>query len=43
MFERSVFNYQGLEVRITDHANEGILDILDYKMLHLVLLHIKTR
>lgn len=30
MFERSVFNYQDLEVRISDHANEGILDILDH-------------
>ena len=30
MFERSVFNYQGLEVRVSDHANEGILDILNH-------------
>jgi len=30
MFEKSVFNYQGLEVRVSDHANEGILDILDH-------------
>ncbi len=30
MFERSVFNYQGLEVRVSDYANEGILDILDH-------------
>lgn len=30
MFERSVFNYQGLEVRISDHANEGISDILNH-------------
>jgi hypothetical protein len=30
MFEQSVFNYQGLEVRVTDHANEGILDILNH-------------
>jgi hypothetical protein len=29
MFEKSAFNYQELEVRISDHANEGILDILD--------------
>ena len=28
MFERSVFHYEGLEVRVSDHANEGILDIL---------------
>lgn len=30
MFERTVFTYQGLEVRISDHANEGILDILNH-------------
>jgi hypothetical protein len=30
MFERSVFNYKGLEVKVSDHANEGILDILDH-------------
>jgi len=30
MFERSVFNYQGLEVRVSDHANEGILEILNH-------------
>jgi hypothetical protein len=30
MFERSVFNYKGLEVKVTDHANEGILDILNH-------------
>jgi hypothetical protein len=30
MFEKSVFNYQGLEVKVSDHANEGILDILDH-------------
>ena len=30
MFERSVFNYQGLEVRVSDFANEGILDILNH-------------
>ncbi|HUX56849.1 MAG TPA: hypothetical protein VMV77_07745 [Bacteroidales bacterium] len=29
MFERTVFDYQGLEVRVSDHADEGILDILD--------------
>ncbi|MDO9579433.1 MAG: hypothetical protein Q7J06_02540 [Bacteroidales bacterium] len=29
MFERTVFNHQGLEVRVSDHADEGILDILD--------------
>jgi hypothetical protein len=29
MFEKSVLNYQGLEIRISDHANEGILDILN--------------
>ena len=30
MFEKSVFNYKGLEVRVTDHANEGIIDILNH-------------
>ncbi|MCX6326183.1 MAG: hypothetical protein NT144_05970 [Bacteroidia bacterium] len=30
MFEKSVFNYQGLEVRVSDYANEGILDILNH-------------
>ena len=30
MFERSVFNYKGLEVRVSDNANEGILDILNH-------------
>jgi hypothetical protein len=30
MFDRSVFNYRGLEVRVSDHANEGILDILNH-------------
>jgi hypothetical protein len=30
MFERSVFNYKGLEVKVSDHANEGILDILSH-------------
>lgn len=28
MFEKSVFNYKGLEVRVSDYANEGIIDIL---------------
>jgi hypothetical protein len=30
MFERSVFNYQGLEVRVSDNASDGILDILNH-------------
>jgi len=30
MFERSVFKFQELEVRVSDHANEGILDILNH-------------
>ena len=30
MFERSVLNYRGLEVRVSDHANEEILDILNH-------------
>jgi hypothetical protein len=30
MFEKSVFNYKGLEVRVSDFANEGILNILNH-------------
>lgn len=30
MFERSVFDYKGLEVKVSDYANEGILDILNH-------------
>jgi hypothetical protein len=30
MFERVVFNYKDLEVRISDHANEEILYLLDH-------------
>lgn len=30
MFERSVLNLQGLEVKVSDYANEGILDILHH-------------
>jgi hypothetical protein len=30
MFEKKVFDYKGLEVRVSDYANEGILDILDH-------------
>jgi len=30
MFDRTVFSYQGLEVRVSDHANEGILEILNH-------------
>ena len=30
MFERCVFNFKGLEVRVSDNANEGILDILNH-------------
>ena len=29
MFEKSVFSYKGLEVRVSDYANEGIIDILN--------------
>jgi hypothetical protein len=32
MLERSVFTFKGLEVRVTDHANEGILDILNHSV-----------
>jgi hypothetical protein len=30
MFERNVFNYKGLEVRVSDYANEGMLNILNH-------------
>lgn len=30
MFERTLFNYKGLEVRLSDYANEGILEILNH-------------
>jgi len=30
MFEKKILDYQGLEVRVSDHANEGILDILNH-------------
>ncbi len=29
MFEKSVFDYKGLDVRISDHASEDILNLLD--------------
>ncbi len=30
MFDRNIFTHQGLEVRVSDYANEGILEILDH-------------
>lgn len=30
MFERNIFTHQGLEVRVSDYANEGILNILNH-------------
>ena len=30
MFEKKLFEYKGLEVRVSDYANEGILDILNH-------------
>jgi hypothetical protein len=30
MFERKLFDYKGLEVRVSDFANEGILNILNH-------------
>jgi hypothetical protein len=30
MFEKSILDFHGLEVKVTDHANEGILDILSH-------------
>ena len=32
MFERSLFNHEGLEVRVSDHASQGILDILNHSV-----------
>jgi hypothetical protein len=32
MFEKKLFDYNGLEVRVSDHANEGILDILNHSV-----------
>ena len=29
MFEKTILNYQGLELRVADHANEGVMDILN--------------
>ena len=30
MFERTILNYNGLEVKLSDHADKGILDILGH-------------
>jgi len=30
MVDKSILNFQGLEVRVSDHANEGIMEILDH-------------
>ena len=30
MFEKGILNYKGLEVRVSDHANEGVMDILNH-------------
>jgi len=30
MFERTILDYNGLEVKLTDHADKGILDILEH-------------
>ncbi|HOB84449.1 MAG TPA: hypothetical protein PKX27_11055 [Bacteroidales bacterium] len=29
MFEKTIFNYQGLELRVADNANEGVMNILN--------------
>ena len=29
MFEKTILNYQGLELRVADHANEGVMNILN--------------
>lgn len=30
MLEKTIFNYQGLELRVTDHANDGVMNILNH-------------
>jgi len=30
MFEKTILNFHGLEVRVSDHASEGIMDILNH-------------
>ena len=30
MFEKAILDFQGLELKVSDHANEGILDILGH-------------
>ena len=33
MFEKNIISFRGLEVRVSDHANEGILEILNNAVL----------
>jgi hypothetical protein len=30
MFEKTILTFHGLEVKVSDHANEGIVDILNH-------------
>ncbi len=30
MFEKTIINFQGLEIKVSDHANEGMIDILNH-------------
>jgi hypothetical protein len=30
MFEKSILTFHGLEVKVSDHANEGMMDILNH-------------
>jgi hypothetical protein len=32
MFEKSILTFHGLEVKVTDHASEGIMDILNHSV-----------
>jgi len=32
MFEKTILNYQGLELRVADHANEGVMNILNHSV-----------
>ena len=32
MFEKSILTFHGLEVKVSDHANDGIMDILNHSV-----------
>ncbi len=49
MFEKTILNFHGLEVRVSDYAGEGIMDILDHAVqgseggLRFALLNVSSR